>query len=347
MVEHVKAFVESVCLTIVAEFGDAVSSSTPTMTELLVAALSPLGLRNTRGASRLDSVLSAFNRLADALADMRNHNGPVAHGKDGFLDPLTTDHARAFLHTGDAILAVLLNALEGKQPDLYRTREPYESFPHLNERIDGGVTVEARIEDDGDFPVVSLSFAIGPKDEAIKLRAEPSRLLYGIDRSAYVEVLKTIGPPPVADVEDVAEESKAPSPEPAEIPPFTGVVPKAPVVNLVSSYEGLLDHLRPDIISFLRSKDVVAFATTEGGARLIDSLLATTEGSLGLDWEKREILQATLKVVCRRLLAQFGISPPESERVAEEFVSWLRDRAPEIDSEALGAQPASMGEKIE
>ena len=96
-------------------------SAQPSTTDLLVAALDPLGLKNTRGATKLDKVLSGFNRLADAIGDMRNEAGPVAHGKDGFLDAIAADHARAFLHAGDAILGILLNAFEGKQPDLIAT----------------------------------------------------------------------------------------------------------------------------------------------------------------------------------------------------------------------------------
>src|SRR5436190_9986140 len=58
MVEHVKSFIESVCVTILGEFHEQMPSSKPTATELLVAALRPLGLENTRGASKLDKVLS-------------------------------------------------------------------------------------------------------------------------------------------------------------------------------------------------------------------------------------------------------------------------------------------------
>ena len=191
MVEHVKSFIESVCLTIMGELREPMPSSTPSTTDLLVAALSPLGLRNTRGASKLDKLLSGFNRLTEALTEMRNDNGPVAHGKDAFLDVVTSDHARAFVHAGDAILSVLLNALEGKQPDLTVTREPYESFPHLNDRIDRAVSVEARIDEDGERPMVVFLVATGQRGEAIELRVEPSRLLYGIDRSAYIEVIRT------------------------------------------------------------------------------------------------------------------------------------------------------------
>jgi hypothetical protein len=109
---------------------------------------------------------------------------------------------------------VLLNALEGKQPDLTVTREPYESFPHLNERIDRAVSVEARIDEDGERSMVVLSVATGPQGEAIELRVEPSRLLYGLDRSAYIEVLRTadLG---AAEAEEVEDEDESAIPEPA------------------------------------------------------------------------------------------------------------------------------------
>src|SRR5947199_739066 len=164
MVELVKSLIECVCLTILGEFGEPMLSSTPSTTELLVTALRPLGLQNTRGASKLDSVLSGFNKLTDALTDMRNEHGAVAHGKDAFLDGVTADHARAFLHAGDAILSLLLNALEGKEPDLTVTREPYEHFSHLNDRIDRAVGVTAHVDEEGDRPVVVFSVTTDPQD---------------------------------------------------------------------------------------------------------------------------------------------------------------------------------------
>ena len=138
------------------ELSEPMPTASPTMTELLVAALRALGLSNAKGATKLDAVLSGFNRLSDALGAARNEIGPVAHGKDGFLDSVTIDHARTFLHVGDAILGILLNALEGKEPDLTVTREPYETFKHLNERIDRDASVQVRIDEESD-PQLSCS----------------------------------------------------------------------------------------------------------------------------------------------------------------------------------------------
>ncbi|MHC1700112.1 MAG: abortive infection family protein [Humidesulfovibrio sp.] len=327
LIEHVKSFVESVCLTIMGEFREPMPSAQPSMTALLVAALNPLGLKNTRGASKLDKVLSGFNKLTDAINEMRNDTGAVAHGKDGFLDAIEVDHARAFLHAGDAILSILLNAFEGKQPDLIVTREPYESFPHLNERIDRAVTVTARIDEDEERPIVVFSVATGPSNEAIELRIEPSRLLYGVDREAYVEALKTAGFA-VAEEPD-EEEPKAESEiRHASVASSPAVSPrKGPVTELVTEYKGSLTALRDGVETFLQAEDVDPAVAGADGLRLIDSLLATAEQNFAIDWKQRETVQAKLKVACKRVLIRFACPPDKADAVADRFVSWLRVQA--------------------
>lgn len=329
LVEHVKSFVESVCLTIMGEFREPMPSAQPSTTELLVAALGPLGLKNTKGATKLDKVLSGFNRLADAIGDMRNETGPVAHGKDGFLDAIAADHARAFLHAGDAILGTLLSAFEGKQPDLIATREPYESFPHLNERIDRAVAVEVRIDEDEDRPIVVFSVVTGPRGEAIELRAEPSRLLYGIDREAYVEVLKTADLAVAGeqgDEEPAAEVGRREAGEP--MAPAIGPV-EGPVTELVAEYKGDLATFRGDVELFLQAEGVDPAGAAVGSARLIDSLLATAQQNMALDWKKREPIQARLKVAFKRVLVRFGCAVDQADAVADRLVSWLRVQAPD------------------
>jgi hypothetical protein len=324
MVEHVKSFIESVCVTILGEFREPMPSSTPSMTDLLVAALRPLGLQNTKGASKLDKVLSGFNRLTDALSEMRNEHGAVAHGKDAFLDTVTADHARAFVYTGDVILSVLLNALEGKEPDLIVTREPYERFRHLNERIDSAVGVEARVDEDGDRPVVVFSIATGPRDEAIEIRVEPSRLLYGIDRAAYIEVLKT-----TTAVVTVAEEMKPTPPEELEQPEVATAPVSAPLTEVVPSYSGRLSALRARLEEFLSAEGWQPAEVPTDGMDLLDSLLATADQNMGLDWKQRDALQARLKVACRRVLVQFGFEPKKAEEVSGRLVAWLRIQVPD------------------
>ena len=188
LIATIKSFVECVCLTVLGEFGRSMPSSDPSTTELLVEALKSLGLQNSRGASKVDKLLSAHNRLADALTELRNESDPVAHGKDGFLDALSINERRAFLVTADTILALLLAAHAGTEPDLQYTREPYDRFVHLHERIDRAVTIETSVEEEDNQTLV-VTVRTGGQNEGVKLRVEPSRLLYAIDRTAYVEVL--------------------------------------------------------------------------------------------------------------------------------------------------------------
>lgn len=323
LIEHIKSFIESVCITIMGELREPIPSSTPSTTDLLVAALFPLGLRNTRGASKLDKVLSGFNRLTDTLAEMRNETGPVAHGKDGFLDAVAADHARAFLAVGDSILGVLLNALEGKEPDLNVTREPYESFPHLNERIDRAVRVEAWVDEDGERQIVVFSVAMGPLGEELELRIEPSRLLYGIDRGAYIEVLKTAE----LVIPEAEEEAKEPSleaepTEPAEV--LLAASEGSPLVALVPRYSGPLDPYRVELRMILAAEALDSEMTDGDGNRLADSLFATMEQNIGLDWMERESIQARIKVSCKRVLVHFGVDTGTAAKIGDHLVAWLR-----------------------
>jgi hypothetical protein len=327
LVEHIKSFIESVCLTILTEFREPMPSSTPSITELLVAALRPLGLQSTKGASKLNKVLSGFNKLTDALSEMRNEHGVVAHGKDAFLDAVTSDHARAFVHTGDAILSVLLNALEGKQPDLTVTRERYEHFPHHNERIDRAVSVTVRVEDeDGDGPIVVIAVTAGGRNESFEIRAQPSRLLYGIDRAAYIDVLKNAA----AQVVAVTAEQPTTIPVVPDVE-LTKASAAAPVTELVSSYTGRLAAQHVEFEKFLIAEGWLPASATPTGASLTDSLLATADQNTGLDWKSREALQARLRMACKRVLVQFGFDAARADDGAKRLVTWMRSQLPDVD----------------
>lgn len=323
VVEHVKSFIECVCITIMGEFGEPLPSADPNSTQLLVAALKALGLENSRGASKLDKVLTAFNKMSDALSEMRNENGPVAHGKDGFLDVIEEDHARSFLHTGDAIVGVLLNALEGKQPNLLVTREPYERFAHLCERIDRSVAVKAKVEFEDNLPVLIVSLSVGNKPDTIDLRIEPSRLLYGIDRTAFVGVLTDA--PETLEEEDGDEEDEelpsvtTPAPEPDTL---THIEP--PAIVVVEEYSGVFANLRDGLRAFVISEDINAAPKDE----LLNSLLATAETNSGVDWRTRENLQARMKIGFRRVLVREGTAPAKITDASERLLTWLKVSAP-------------------
>jgi hypothetical protein len=323
LIGTVKSFIECICLTVLGEFGKPMPSSEPSTTELLVEALKTVGLENSRGGARIDRLLSAHNRLADTLTEMRNDNDPVAHGKDGFLDTLTVNERKAFLLAGDTILALLLCAHDGTAPDLRHTREPYDRFAHFHERIDSAATVEAVIDDDGEHQVVVVTLRTSGLKEGIQLRFEPSKLLYAIDREAYVELLKS---------SSIESASVMPSIEIAETvvdgaAPMHASEPAPPTAEVVPSYDGVLSPLKEALDQYLHSLGLMTPDSAQASVSLRDSVLAVAERNMGLDWTSREPLQAAMKVALRRTLVQFGINQRSAEQSAEHLVSWLKIQA--------------------
>jgi len=316
LIESIKSFIESVCLTTLVEFGKSMPTADPTTTEMLVETLRCLGFQNTRGASKLDKVLSAYNRLADALSEMRNENGPIAHGKDGFLDNLSNNQMRAFLFIGDTLVGLLLSALEGKEPDLKFTREPYERFSHLHDRIDYSVVVETSIEDDEELPIIVVKLRAGKLSDDVVLRVEPSRLLYNIDRTAYAELLSSveIEQTEIPEHEEVVLESK-------KVPETAVAQDTSPTVEIQKSYTGILLPLKVEFEGYLGTLGISATLAAPEGEKIVDSLLATAEGNMGLDWSEREILQAKIKIALRRVLIKFGIDSKDATNSAEHLVT--------------------------
>jgi len=327
LIETIKSFIESVCLTILVEYGKSMPTADPNTTEMLVETLRCLGFQNTRGASKLDKVLSAYNKLADALSEMRNENGPIAHGKDGFLDNLSNNHMRAFLFIGDTLIGLLLSALEGKEPDLKFTREPYERFSHLHDRIDYSVAVETSVEDDEVLPIIIVKMRTSRLSDDIVLRVEPSRLLYSIDRTAYAELLSAveIDRVEIPEREEIVVGSNG---KPDEI----DVRDTSPAGEIQKSYIGILTRLKAEFEAYLGTLDISITRTTRDGENIVDSLLATAESNMGTDWTKREMLQAKMKIALRRVLVKFGVDGKVATESAEHLVTWFKKQAAGIES---------------
>ena len=329
LIECVKSFVESVCLTILGDFGEPMPNARPSLTELFGAALKPLGMRNTRGGGNVSRLLSAFNKLADALSDVRNEFGAIAHGKDGFVESLTRDENRAFLHTGDAILAILLNALDGTAPDLISTREPYERFQHFNERIDRYVQVASDVDFDREPPTIVVKISAAGQSDALELRIEPSRLLFAIDRGAFVEVVNLVASQELKDLVDEDETMWPASTEGEELLPS---IPQreGSRTTLTAAYVGRLAPLRSGLKRFLAGEELDDSSQLDG-TNVLASLLATADSNMAIDIWKSEARQARLRIALRRVIDTFYLDA-NAKLVADKLVTWLRNQSAAVET---------------
>ncbi|HGP1142497.1 TPA: abortive infection family protein [Pseudomonas aeruginosa] len=207
-IDCAKTVVEVVCRVVVDSFHTLQTplkpvQETPSLSDWLTAAIRALKLGDVRD-DRFKKLVSSHHKLADALNDLRNKAGPASHGKDPYLERLAEHHRRSAVLAADAIVAFLYQAYLDAQLDPISSREPWERFAEDNALIDArvGLAVDAETGD-----LCTLRFMLpGSKEVPITINIEVSRLLYQLDRDAYVEALNAArGAPAVEPVEEQGE----------------------------------------------------------------------------------------------------------------------------------------------
>ena len=207
-IDCAKAVVEVVCRVVVESFHTPQAplkpaQEMPTLSDWLSAAIRALKLGDVRD-DRFKKLVSSHYKLADALNELRNKAGPASHGRDPYLERLAVHHRRTAVLSADAIVVFLHKAYLDTQLNPISSREPWERFAADNALIDAhvGLAVEA---EDGDSPV--LRFLLPGGDE-LPINIEISRLLYQLDRDAYVEALNAARGAPAQIVEPDEEQGE-------------------------------------------------------------------------------------------------------------------------------------------
>jgi len=330
LLELCKSFLEMVCITVLSELGEPLPGNNPSTTQYLVAVLDKLGLRNTRGASAFDKVLSAHNKLANALTEVRNQEGSVAHGKDGFLDVMSDYYMRVYLLSADTIISLILNAYDGVEPSILHTREKHTRYKRYNDEIDAGTAVSAEVDEDG---MLVLNFRAGSQreGEGIELRTTISELLFYLDRQAYMDVVNVLRGVTLADTseeqdEEVVETTEAAIPAEAAAETPADIHTETPVAHRLeplSEYSGRYAHmvhpLNEYIIHSLLGGKV---DKAEQVQKLTYTLLNGMEDLGVVDWSKRDSTRSTVRVFVKKLFSLFAIDGLEPEAL-EGIVNWL------------------------
>lgn len=202
-IDCAKTIVEVICRVVVESFHTQrtplkPTQETPSLSDWLTAAIRALKLGDARD-DRFKKLVSSHHKLADALNDLRNKAGPASHGKDPYLAQLAEHHRRSAVLAADTIVTFLHQAYLDTQLDPISSREPWERFAEDNALIDAHVGLAVDVED-GDSP--TLRFLLAGGDE-LPISIEVSRLLYQLDRDAYVEALNAARGAPAPAVEPV------------------------------------------------------------------------------------------------------------------------------------------------
>ena len=184
-IDAAKAIVECSCRILIEELDDPSAPLRPTKSDVPLAELLGLSTRLLDLGEIRDraftNLIKEHNRLSDALRVLRNEAGTLSHGKDGFVEKLSTHHRRAAVLAADAIVTFLHEAYLDREPDPVRTLEPFERFRESSELIDRYSQLSADIDDNG----ILQAIVFLPTGEIVELSIATSELLFGVDREAY------------------------------------------------------------------------------------------------------------------------------------------------------------------
>ena len=188
-IDCAKTMVEVVCRVIVESFHTPLAplrppQEAPSISDWLSAAVRALKLGDIRD-EKFKKLVSSHHKLAGALTELRDKAGTASHGKDPYLERLAVHHRRSAVLAADAIVAFLHKAYLDAQLDPTSSREPWERFADNNAVIDAQVGLSVDTDDDG---LTTLRFSL-PGGDVLPIAIEVSRLLYQLDRYAYVEAL--------------------------------------------------------------------------------------------------------------------------------------------------------------
>ncbi len=188
-IDCAKTVVEVICRVVAESFHTQQNplkppQETPSLSDWLSAAVRALKLGDIRD-EKFKKLVSSYYKLADALNELRNRAGPASHGRDPYLERLAEHHRRTAVLAADAIVAFLHKAYLDTQLDPITSREPWERFATDNALIDAHVALAVDAEN-GNTPTLRVLL---PSGDELPLTIEVSRLLYLLDRNAYVEAL--------------------------------------------------------------------------------------------------------------------------------------------------------------
>lgn len=208
-IDCAKSIVEVFCRIIVDELDSPIQpvkpkAAAPDFGEWVGAAVRVLKLGENQNTKFL-KLVSQHHKLTTALGDLRNESGPVSHGRDGFLAKLSVHHRRSAVLLADALVTFLHQAYLEAQRDPVSSREPWERFDAFNQLIDANVGLELLTDDDGN-PGLRILL---PGSDYLSINVPVSRLLYQLDRDAYIEALNAARGVPVPAAEQDEEQGEA------------------------------------------------------------------------------------------------------------------------------------------
>lgn len=159
-----KALIESTCKTILSDRGCEVNKNIKI--EKLVKDTLKVLKEEAQFKKNVNKTINGLNTVVKGLSELRNDEGIVSHGKDGYAKSPDPIQAQLAARAADAIVSFLIKIHKKYPADNPNKREHYDDYPEFNEYIDELIET-VRIFD---------------------YKYQPSEVLFHVDQKAYFEL---------------------------------------------------------------------------------------------------------------------------------------------------------------
>lgn len=170
-----KCLIECTCKTILKERGEETEADIK-LTALVKKTAEKLGINSGLGDD-FRNMLSGLTTTAQAVANIRNSYGPLAHGKDAAHECIGGYQRYMAAKMAEMVSVMLYQIHSGVPADLLHTRQEYDGQNIENTKIDDAVLVEVNDETN---EINLIDYGV----------FRPSHILYALDRQAYKAALQ-------------------------------------------------------------------------------------------------------------------------------------------------------------
>ena len=213
-IDAAKAIVECACKTLISELDDPenpiqkwdnspIQSDNSSIDNWFTATIWLLKIVDRRNHP-FSKVISQHHNLVKELNNFRNTAGTLSHGRDGFLETLSSHHRKSAVIAADAIILFLHEAYLNRQLDPVNSLKSYEFFSDQSAKIDRHCAVSlANIDENEKDLRIKISL---PNRDDVEILMSPSEILFSADRIAYKAAFNVCDGLPMAEDDERSRE---------------------------------------------------------------------------------------------------------------------------------------------
>jgi hypothetical protein len=196
---------------------------------------------------------------------------------------------------------------------------PFSPFcSGVNSLIDNSIST--RVSSDEDQNLIFVDFIHEQSDNIIPLILEPSRVLYFIDREAYIEfmeITRATVPDTIIEEEFIASNKRI-----ILEPRGENKIQKDSTSLIRNKYSGVYAIYLQEFVRYLKS--IIEFTNESNFIKIASSIFSLLEEYEFPEWKSRDVLKAKIITSIKRIILHCDKESIAAKEISEKIFFWLK-----------------------